>query len=287
MATGTFSNRNDILAARQALQPVRHQGRLGGFGNMFSKELGEWFRTRRWLWQTITWLVLINGLLAVAVFVAPAIDPTYLQESEGVPAGQNPLLMIGLSTYFSMAVIAGSIGAVILTQDEVIREKQSGTAAWMLSKPVARATFILTKLLSNIIGVLVFIVALPALIAYLEIVLAAGGRTISLIPFLASAGVVLLGLVFYISLAIMLGVFFEQRGPLLGVAFGVMFGGMMLTTFLPQLAYILPLNMQDIAIAVAMGQVLPGVAISQLISTAVLSLLFIGIALWRFQHEEL
>jgi ABC-2 type transport system permease protein len=286
MATRSFSNRSEILAARQALQPVRGEGWLGGFGNMFGKELGEWFGTRRWLWQFLVWSVIINGVLALMVFVLPKIDPSGLQDSEGMPAGLDGLMMIGLSMYFSMAVIAGSIGAVILAQDEMIREKQSGTAAWILSKPVSRAAFVLTKLFSNVIGVLVFIVALPGLIAYGELALATGSPPAPL-PFLAGAGVILLALVFYLSLVIMLGALFEQRGPLLGIAFGVMFGGMFLALNFPQVSYALPLNMDKIAMAVATGEALPAVAISQLISTAVWSILFTVIGLWRFQKEEL
>jgi ABC-2 type transport system permease protein len=285
MATRSFTNRKDILAARQALQPVRERGWLGGFSNMLGKELGEWFGTRRWLWQVIIWVSLINGLMAFVLFVVPKIDPNGLQVSEGVSAGPDSLMMMGLTLYFSMAVIAGSIGTMILAQDEVIREKQSGTAAWILSKPVSRASFLLTKLLSNIAGVLVFIVALPGLIAYAEIALVAG-RLAAPLPFLVGAGVVLLTLVFYIALVIMLGVLFEQRGPLLGISFGVMFGGLILSSFLPQLAYVLPLNMDKISVAVAQGQELPAVAISQIISTAVLSVLFTLIALWRFRREE-
>ncbi len=49
--------RDLILAARQGLLPARGSGWLAGFGNMFAKELGEWFRTRRWLWQLLIWLV--------------------------------------------------------------------------------------------------------------------------------------------------------------------------------------------------------------------------------------
>jgi ABC-2 type transport system permease protein len=253
---------------------------------MFSKELGEWFSTRRWLWQGVIWLTLINGLMAFVLFVAPKIDPNFSQEAPGASTPQEALVMLGLSLYYSMAMIAGSIGAIILAQDEVIREKQSGTAAWILSKPVSRATFIITKLFSNIIGVLIFIVAVPGLIAYVEIALV-GGRTIPLLPFLAGAGVVLLGLVFYLSLTIMLGALFEQRGPLLGITFGIMFGGLILASFVPQISYVLPLNMDKIATSVAQGQEIPAMAVSQLISTAVLSVLFTLIALWRFRHEEL
>lgn len=276
MTTRSVSDREDFLAARQALQPVRGQSRLGGFRNLFAKELGEWFGTRRWLWQALIWLVIISGMLGFVLFAAPAIDPS------GAP---DDMLTVGMSLYFSMAVIAGTIGAVILAQDEVIREKQSGTAAWILSKPVSRASFILTKVLANIIGVAVFIVALPGVVSYVEIALATGSQP-AWLPFLAGMGVILLGLVFYISLTILLGTLFEQRGPLLGISFGLMFGGLILVNFAPQLNYVLPLALDKISLVVAMGQPLDAMMISQLISTAILSILFTLIAVWRFRNEE-
>jgi ABC-2 type transport system permease protein len=286
MATQSLSNSSETLNTRQTLQPTRGRGWLGGFGNMLDKEVGEWFGTRRWLWQAIIWLAMINGLMAFVMFVVPKIDPAGMQDSEGAPIGKEEVLALGLSLYFSMATIAGSIGVVILAQDEVIREKQSGTAAWTLSKPASRTGFILTKVISNLLGVLIFIIVLPGLVAYALVILATGITTNPL-AFLAGAGVVYLALVFYICLTIMLGVIFEQRGPVLGIAFGLMFGGLMLSAFVPGLTYILPLNMDKISVAAVQGQDLPAAAIAQLISTALLSILFTMIALWRFQQEEL
>jgi len=63
---------------------------------------------------------------------------------------------------------------------------------------VARPAFILTKLLSNTIGALIFIVALPGLVALGEIYLATH-KMVPLLPFLIGSGIVLLGLIFYIS----------------------------------------------------------------------------------------
>ena len=63
-----------ILAARQGLIPASTSRRLGGFRNLFNKELGEWFATRRWLIQGLIWLVIINGMMAFVMFVAPTFD---------------------------------------------------------------------------------------------------------------------------------------------------------------------------------------------------------------------
>jgi len=276
------------LAARQGLLPARGSGWLAGFGNMLAKELGEWFRTRRWLWQILIWLTIINGFVALLLFVLPALAslmPALKPTAEAAFGGLPPEVG-AVSMYFTMLAMAGSIGVIILAQDEIIQEKQSGTAAWILSKPAARQAFILTKLLSNTIGALIFIIALPGLVTLGEVYLATG-QLVPMLPLIAGGGIVLLNLIFYLCLVILLGVLFESRGPVLGIAFGILFGGLMMRSFIPQILYALPLSMDGIALMVFQKIALPAILVSQLISTAVLSIVFIVVALWRFQRVEL
>jgi ABC-2 type transport system permease protein len=276
------------LAARQGLLPVRGSDWLAGFGNMLSKELGEWFHTTRWMWQLLIWLIILNGFVAFMLFVIPAlasIMPEFQPTVEMIYGGFPPEVG-GAKMFFTIATLAGIIGSVIMAQDEIIQEKQSGTAAWILSKPTARPAVILTKLLSNTTGVLVFIVALPGLIALGEVFLATH-RLLPLLPFVAGMGVILLALFFYLSLVIMLGVLFESRGPVLGIAFGIVFGGLTIINFIPQILYVLPLSMDSIALLVMLRMPLPAMLVSQVISAAVFSIVFIIVALWRFQRIEL
>jgi ABC-2 type transport system permease protein len=276
------------LAARQGLLPARGSDWLAGFGNMLAKELGELFRTRRWLWQLLIWLIIIDGFIAFMLFGLPmlaSIVPEYRPNVEAVFGGLPPEV-VGLTYYFLIGAMAGTIGVIILAQDEIIQEKQSGTAAWILSKPVSRPAFILTKLLSNITGALVFIVALPGLVALGEIYLAAD-LMMPLAPLLAGAGLFLLLLIFYISLVILLGVLFESRGPVLGIAIGVMFLGMQVTRWIPQTTFVLPFGLDAITLSVSSGAALPTMAIPKVIATTlVLSIAFILLALWRFQRNE-
>jgi len=274
MSVNSSVDRNAILAARQNL--IAERG--NGFRNILGKELGDWFSTRRWIVQTIIWLTLINGLMAFILFVVPTMDP-----SEQVP--REEIASQAAALYFSFSVTFGSIGIIILSQDELIQEKQTGTAAWILSKPVSRTAFVLSKVLSNLIGALIFITALPAALAYVEIS-SATQKMQPVLPYLMGVGVILLTLFFYLTLVIMLGAFFEQRGPVLGISFTLLFGGMIAAQFSPQLAYILPVNMQDIAAALAMSQSLPPVAVSQVVFTAIWCVVFTVLALWRFNRLE-
>lgn len=287
-STHSQGTRDLRLAARQGLLPARGSGWLAGFDNMLGKELGEWFRTRRWLWQLLIWLIIVDGWTAFLLFGVPALAsvvPELKQTADAIFAGL-PLEVGGVMQFFAILAMSGTIGVIILAQDEIILEKQSGTAAWILSKPVARQAFILTKLLSNIAGALIFIVMVPGLIILGETYLAAH-KVVSLLPFLAGAGVILLALVFYISLVILLGVLSESRGKVLGIAFGILWGGMLLRNLIPQIGYFLPISMDGIALSAVLRTPLPAMFLSQLISTATLSIAFILVALWRFQRIEL
>lgn len=275
-------------ATRDGLLPTRGSSWLAGFSNMLSKELGEWFRTSRWLWQFLIWLIIINGFVGFILFVVPRLESLYpgINSSMEQSLGTLPLEAKGLLYYFSIGVMGGIIGVIVLAHDEIIQEKQSGTASWILSKPASRSAFILTKLLSNTFGALVFIVALPGLVTLGEIYLSTH-LMLPLASFLAGAGVFMLALFFYLSLVILLGVLLESRVPLLGIAFGVMFGGMILSRFIPQIAYVLPVTMDTIGLTLSMGAPLLPMFVSQLIATAILSTVFILVALWRFQYKEL
>jgi ABC-2 type transport system permease protein len=280
------TNRDLRLAARQGLLPARGSGWLAGFGNMLGKELGEWFCTRRWLWQLLIWVVIVNGFVAFMLFVTPMLNANGLQTVGAGEAEMIPPESVGFYWALPLAILFGIAGVVILTQDEIIQEKQSGTAAWILSKPAARSAFILTKLLSNLLGALIFIVVLPALVTLGQTYLAVH-KLVPIASLLAGLGVAWLALAFYISLVILLGVLFQSRGPVLGVALGAMFVGRLLASFFPPMAFVLPVTMDGVAQMLMLGMPLPAMMISQVISTAVLTAVFILVALWRFQRIEL
>ena len=135
------------MASLSALQPVKERGWRRGFANLLRKENGEWWHTRRWWLQSLLWLLIINGILAVGLWVVPVMDPADTSDTS-----DNLGIFIQLMALFPMFAV------IVITQDAVIGEKQSGTAAWILSAPVSRSAFILAKLVANGIGFLVTIV---------------------------------------------------------------------------------------------------------------------------------
>ena len=281
------------MASNAQMIPVKDCGRFNGFRNLFGRENHQWWGTWQWLIQVAIWLAIVNGLLATVVLAVPKIEAAQaraeINAAQGRAAMQS-LSQTALMVFFIFSGMASAAGVVILAQDALIGEKQSGTAAWVLSKPVSRLAFVLSKLGADALGVLVTMVLVQGAVAYL-IYRAGTGIALDIPHFLGALGLLSLALFFYLSLTYMLGTLFRSRGPVIGISLLLVFGNQ-LNSMLPILGKFLPWNLvmdlgpQQPALAVAAAQGLPLPTVTPIIGTAVLIIVFISLALWRFQREE-
>src|SRR4030065_1885443 len=172
------------MASNVALHPTRNHRWFSGFGNIFVKENHQWWGTKKWLIQVAVWLVLINGFVLFMSVILPNL-PKYKQGLQTMSASEAALVKAefakqSLSMFFIFSGLVAGAGVVVFAQDALIGEKRSGTAAWMLSKPVSRTAFLLGKLAADGIGILVTIVIVQGAVGYF--VLRAGTVTRSQVP---------------------------------------------------------------------------------------------------------
>lgn len=246
-----------------------------GLDNVLSAELGRWFRTKRWWVQILIWAAIINGILALVV----------ISEDHG---GATELAML-----FNVFLgLFATFGVCILMQGAIVGEKQSGTAAWILSKAVSRPAFLLAKLAGNTLGVAVTIVFVQGLIAYL-LIYVGSGTMLPTLGFLAGLGVHLVHLLFYITLTLMLGAAFGRRGPVIAIPLLFLFLQELLMGLFPALASLMPwtlvVTLDDSAFASVAGAVMTGstpLTYLPLATTLGASVLFVAIALWIFDRLE-
>ena len=267
------------MASMTVLQPLQEKGWRRGFANLLRKENGEWWHTRRWWLQSLLWLLIINGILAVGIWIVPVVAP---EDAGGTM--ENLGIFVQLMAFFPMFAV------VVIGQDAIIGEKQSGTAAWIMSAPVSRSAFIMAKLLANAIGFFVTIIVVQGLVAYVQLSLS-DGSLLPLAPYLAMLALLSLYLLFYLALTLMLGAFFDSRGPVLGIAIAVAIGSMLgignlFASFLPWLALLLPEAIPGILTLLVAGEPLPDVWPIPILLISAYSLLFIILAIWRFNREE-
>ena len=178
------------------------------------------------------------------------------------------------------------IGAVLVTQGTIVGERQSGTAAWILTKPTTRTAFILTKLVAIAGSFLLLSLAIPAVtsLAICQVVLHA---LPDVLGFVEAIGILALHQLFYISLTLMLGTLFRERGPVAGIALGFWIAGNLLPHFLPQwLVTLTPWSLAPAAEGLAIGKPATTELATSVLATAVTTMLWIGVALWRFEREE-
>jgi ABC-type transport system involved in multi-copper enzyme maturation permease subunit len=269
------------MVGNSALQRTREQDWHRGFANLFGKENRAWWGTRRWLVQTVVWAIVVNGMLAAVMFGLPVL----LQVDPAAAAAFDPVAE-GIKVLFQLGMTAIALGAILIAHDQILGERQSGVTEWILSKPVSRTAYILSKMSADAIGVVVILVAVQAAIAYGLIAVANGGR-LPLAPFLAAAGGMALHTLFYVGLTLMLGVLANNRGVLLGVPMAVALGGMFFSTFLGKAVLFTPWSLGAVVLpAIVLQFPLPMPAWLPISVTAILSAIFVAVALVRFERQE-
>jgi ABC-2 type transport system permease protein len=259
------------------MTPVLGAGWSRGLSNVLRGELKSWFSTRRWWVQIIIWAACVNLIYFIVA----------LTNSKGNPSMDTTLMLFNI-----FMGLAGPIGVSILMQTAVVGEKRSGTAAWVLSKPVSRASFIVAKLIANSTGIVVTLVLAQGVIAYLISTLMLG-FSLSVPGFLAGLGVHFVNILFYLTLTLMLGTIFEHTGPVIGISITFLFAQNIAMSFVPVLARYVPWTL---AIP-ANGAANPSIAMNLMAGVAVPSFMplhvaliaivvFVGLALWIFQRQE-
>lgn len=255
-----------------SLKPVAGSGWRGGLSNLLRKELDQWWGTKMWLIQLIIWVFVLIGV------------PTIIMVSEGPPT--EAVLQEVIQTFLEIAAFAVSFGVIATVQGAIVGEKELGTAAWVMSKPASRPAFILAKTIAYMLGFAVTAILVPTVILLVETRLLLG-LPFPTQSFLSGVAVATLSPLFYLTLTLMLGTLFANRGPIIGICIAFIMSGMLLNgMFPPQVTMITPWLLAQVASGIALQTPLPGYWPVPIVATCVWIMLFAIIALWRFQREE-
>jgi ABC-type transport system involved in multi-copper enzyme maturation permease subunit len=275
------------MAANLEFEHVNELSGLRGFANLLRKENRAWWGTRRWWLNALLWTGMLGGLVSLMLFMLPGVatatgDPQVAAAGGPVPFG----LLMGRAIFFELGTIALAIGVIVLCQDLIVDEKQSGVTEWLLAKPVARRSYVLAKLAASILAVLALLVALPALFTY-GLLFVRVGSAYPLLPFLGGIGIMTVHTLFYLALTLMLGTMFNNRSPILGIGLASVMGGTLAGGFLQPLLYVTPWMLGKFAAIVADSQPVPPAMLwAPLAATTVWSVIFILVALAKFERTE-
>ncbi len=199
------------MSGNSAFELVDQMGWQAGLKNMLRAELKRWWKTRTWWVQSIIWISAVDILLATILF-------------SGSAAGEATIPVRELVTLYGVfGGLFTTVGVVIMMQGVIVGEKISGTAAWIFSKPISTSAFVLAKLVANAVGVAVTAMILPGIGAYLIISIGTGEH-LPILNFISGVGVLYLFSFYWLALTLMLGTFFNSRGPVIGIPLALILG---------------------------------------------------------------
>ena len=272
------------MKAESTLKRNQSRGWRMGLKNLLARENRTWWKTSRWWVQTLIWGIITNGVLVLLIFLQPLITQVFTNVNPEDLAD----IPDGITAFFSLAALAMPIGVVILVQGSIITEKELGTAEWVLSKPVSRTAFYLSKLIAHSTGFFVTMVFIQSVLAYGFISLSQQ-TAVSPTGFLLGAGLLALLLFFYLTLTLMLEVLADKRGMVLGISLGAALGGALLVNLFPVLAVVTPFAAPNLIplIVQGLGQQADFPLWVPFLGTFLMSLVFVVIAVRRFNSKAL
>jgi ABC-2 type transport system permease protein len=244
-----------------------------GMKNMISRELYHERSRMYWIQQLLVWTLCTNGLV-VLILGLPA----------GMIEGMESMYIVSLGIFYSILVLLISIFIPVLLQGTVIDEKVSGIAAWILSKPVSKKAYLLSKLIASILAIIVVSVVINGVVGYG--VFSAFGYTLYIPGFLMNLGLIATVVVYFASLTIMLGTLTTSRGKVLAAAVALGFGAQLVARYFPLVIFLIPYSLPVLGIGLVTGDVVQGLE-WMLLSACVQIIMFTIIALFVFDRTEL
>jgi len=253
---------------------------MNGFGALLRKELLEQWRTAR--------LPLVATVFLLVGLSSPLLARFTPEILKAVGGNQFSIVLptpTAADAYDQLAKNLGQFGAliaVLLAMGSVATEKERGTAALILVKPVSRAAFLVTKL-----------VAIAVTLGIATAIAAAGAWFYTLVLFepLPLAGFIAAMLLQWLALVAYAAITFLgstlTRSALaaagIGVAAFIVLG---ILSILPTIGSYLPTGLGTPARALALGQA-NGDAVGPALAVIALIAGLVVIAWLAFRHQEL
>src|SRR5512146_535014 len=260
---------------------VEEKGWRRGLGNLLQGEYSAWFKSSKWWKHLVMWFSIIN-LMMIIMIIASA--------NAAKDGGEAPPILFMYGIFGGQFV---ACGVMIIMQRVLVGEKHAGTAAWVLSKPVTRTAFVVSRMVINSIAILLTSVIVPGVIFYISLGLFSNLGWLPPIGFLAGLLMVALHTFYWIALVLMMGTLSESSAVAMGVPMTLFFVFWMGTEMMPALIDISPLLLtfspapdQMSALAVSFMTGAPAFSWLPLISTVLSCAMFVAVAIWRFNRQE-
>src|SRR4051812_44604302 len=219
-----------IVAGATGAATPAVSGRLLGLRPLLRKDAVEWMRGRR------AWIVAVVTTLFMVLTAANGAITTYIRNNfpepgtEGIPFPSLDPTMNLLSAPASQIFL---IAAIFAVANLIAHERETGTLAWVASKPVSRGSIWLSKWISSSIILAVSAAIIPFAITVALVVVLYG--SVGFAPVAMVAIGMVAAVAFYAALGLAAGSVLPGVPAILAVSLGILF-------LVPTIAGLLPIN---------------------------------------------
>jgi ABC-2 type transport system permease protein len=255
---------------------------MEGFGVFARKELREAVRSNRLLVVAVVF-VLLGIISPLTAKYTPELLKALGTSQTGVQITvPTPTVADAIAQYLKNVAGTGLFVALLLPMGIVAREKERGTAAFVLTKPLSREAFLAAKLVSLLVTLGVGVVLAAAAVYFYTAILfepiAVGG-------FVACTLLILLSLVVYGLLTFLGSTIANSQLPAVGIGLAA-WVVVSLVGVIPNAAQYTPGGLMDPASALALGTSPAHLAVSVGANVA-LCVVVVAAAWVAFRRQEL
>jgi ABC-2 type transport system permease protein len=255
---------------------------MEGFGVFARKELREAVRSNRLLAVAVVF-VLLGIISPLTAKYTPELLKALGTSQAGVQITvPTPTVADAVAQYLKNVAGTGIFVALLLPMGMVAREKERGTAAFVLTKPLSRQAFLAAKVLALLVtlgvGVLLAAAAVYFYTAILFEPIAVGG-------FVACTLLILLSLVVYGLLTFLGSTIVNSQLPAVGIGLAA-WVVVSLIGVIPDAAQYTPGGLLEPASALALGTSPAHLAVS-VVANLALCMIVVGVAWLAFRRQEL
>ena len=253
---------------------------MTGFGLLLRKEIREQARTMR--------LPVVVAVFAVFGILSPVFARYVREIVEAIGGGQfegmipEPVVGDAVVQFTKNMGQFGVLIAILVTMGSVATEKERGTAAFLLTKPITRGAFVGAKVLA-IGALLALATAVAGVLCWIYTVILF--EPLPAVHFAAAVGLVWLSLAVVAALTFLASVATRSALVAGGIAFGAFLVAGILSA-LPSVGAYMPTSLWGAADLLALGTV-PDPLAGPIVVNILFAAAAIGLAWWSFRRQEI
>jgi ABC-type transport system involved in multi-copper enzyme maturation permease subunit len=240
---------NALIASATSKSEAGGSRPLLGFGNVARKDIGDWRHGRR------VWVVLLVSAIWFAGTAAAAWINNWVRLNLPPGPGETPPQALPMDPLTNLIVAAGSsfsvIVAIFATMSVLLTEREAGTLAWTASKPVSRASIVLSTWSVTSAALWIASVVLPLVVTVGLVAVLYGapplGAAVALAITLGAATML------YAAIAIAAATVVPSQAGVAGIGLAVFFVPSLVIGIVPAIAPVLPTSIVAWGLATAAG----------------------------------